>query len=99
MSSSSCMGDLRNTIVYVMHDHVQAMTMAERIVVLRDGEVQQIGTAMEIHSEPRNMFIAQFIGNPSMNVVPGSLRNSGQQSRLQVGDSEIEMAAGFAAER
>jgi ABC-type sugar transport system ATPase subunit len=91
-------GALRNTIIYVTHDQVEAMTMAERIVVLRDGKVQQIGTAMEIYSEPRNMFIAQFIGSPSMNMVPGSLRRRGQDCKLQVGDSDIEMAAGFAAD-
>ena len=55
------------TMIYVTHDQVEAMTMADRIVVLRDGRVEQIGTPMDLYSNPHNRFVASFIGSPSMN--------------------------------
>ena len=55
------------TMVYVTHDQVEAMTLADKIVVLKDGEVQQIGTPMDLYHNPANMFVASFIGSPSMN--------------------------------
>ncbi len=60
------------TMVYVTHDQVEAMTLADRIVVLRDGRVEQVGPPMELYSEPRNVFVAQFIGSPKMNLLPPS---------------------------
>ena len=54
-------------MIYVTHDQVEAMTMADRIVVLRDGRVEQIGTPMDLYSNPHNRFVASFIGSPSMN--------------------------------
>ncbi len=59
--------DLNATTVYVTHDQVEAMTMADRIVVLKDGEIQQIGTPMELYNKPYNLFVAGFIGAPQMN--------------------------------
>lgn len=61
------------TSVYVTHDQVEAMTMADRIVVMRDGEVQQIGSPIEIFEEPSNIFVAGFIGSPGMNLVKARL--------------------------
>ncbi|MBB4121964.1 ABC transporter ATP-binding protein [Martelella radicis] len=55
------------TMIYVTHDQVEAMTLADRIVVLKDGEVQQVGSPMELYHEPANLFVAGFIGSPSMN--------------------------------
>ena len=69
---------LKTTTVYVTHDQVEAMTMADRIVVMRDGVVEQIGTPLALYDHPRNLFVAQFIGSPSMNVIPGTLHVSGQ---------------------
>ena len=66
---------LRNTMIYVTHDQIEAMTLADRIVVLRDGIVEQIGTPRELDEAPRNLFVAQFIGSPKMNVLPaGAVR-------------------------
>jgi multiple sugar transport system ATP-binding protein len=65
---------LKTTTVYVTHDQIEAMTMADRIVVMHDGIVEQIGTPLELFDRPRNLFVAQFIGSPAMNVQPGTLR-------------------------
>ena len=65
------------TMIYVTHDQVEAMTLADRIVVLRDGNVEQVGTPMDLYHTPANLFVAQFIGSPSMNIVPASASASG----------------------
>jgi multiple sugar transport system ATP-binding protein len=62
---------LKTTTVYVTHDQIEAMTMADRIVVMHDGIVEQIGTPLELFDHPQNLFVAQFIGSPSMNVLQG----------------------------
>ena len=56
------------TMIYVTHDQVEAMTMADRIVVLKDGEIQQVGTPKELYDQPQSLFVAQFIGSPKMNI-------------------------------
>ena len=66
---------LNATTIYVTHDQTEAMTMADRIVVMRDGYIQQIGTPMEIYQHPRNLFVASFIGSPAMNVLRGIYDN------------------------
>ncbi|CCN38340.1 Maltodextrin import ATP-binding protein msmX [Vibrio nigripulchritudo SO65] len=60
---------LQTTIVYVTHDQIEAMTLADRIAVMKDGEVQQLGTPKEIYNQPNNLFVAGFMGSPSMNFV------------------------------
>ncbi|HSW21579.1 MAG TPA: sn-glycerol-3-phosphate ABC transporter ATP-binding protein UgpC [Burkholderiaceae bacterium] len=65
---------LKTTTIYVTHDQIEAMTMADRIVVMRDGIVEQIGTPLELFDKPDNLFVAQFIGSPAMNVLAGTLR-------------------------
>src|SRR5687767_2367848 len=67
---------LKTTTVYVTHDQIEAMTMADRIVVMHDGIVEQIGTPLELFDRPRNLFVAQFIGSPAMNVLAGTLRTA-----------------------
>jgi len=64
---------LGTTVVYVTHDQVEAMTMGTRIVIMKDGEVQQVGRPMEIYRRPRNLFVAGFIGSPAMNCFPARL--------------------------
>ena len=64
---------LRTTIVYVTHDQIEAMTMADRIVVMNQGRVEQYGTPLELFDRPANLFVARFIGSPSMNLVDCSL--------------------------
>lgn len=61
--------DLGATTIYVTHDQVEAMTLADRVVVLRDGVIEQVGTPLELYDKPANQFVAQFIGTPQMNVV------------------------------
>jgi len=67
------------TMVYVTHDQIEAMTMADRIVVMRDGLIEQVGTPIELYEQPANIFVAQFIGSPSMNILNGTLDRSGFQ--------------------
>jgi len=67
--------NLGTTTVYVTHDQTEAMTLGQRVAVLRKGEVQQIGTPRELYAEPRNLFVAGFIGSPAMNFVPGEIRD------------------------
>ncbi|WP_186209164.1 ABC transporter ATP-binding protein [Burkholderia gladioli] len=96
---------LRNTIVYVTHDQVEAMTLGDRIAVMRNGSVQQFGTPDDIYERPANMFVAGFIGSPAMNMLPAVLTdNAGQRqiglrsplgdTRLTVPSSCIGMSAG-----
>jgi multiple sugar transport system ATP-binding protein len=68
---------LKTTTVYVTHDQIEAMTMADRIVVMHDGVVEQIGTPLELFDRPGNLFVAQFIGSPAMNVFQGTVDNDG----------------------
>src|ERR1700756_1488677 len=62
--------ETRNTAIYVTHDQVEAMTMADRIVILNDGKIEQIGSPIEVYSRPANKFVAGFIGSPQMNFIP-----------------------------
>ena len=64
---------LGTTSVYVTHDQVEAMTMGHRITVLRDGKIQQVGTPQEVYEQPANVFVAQFIGTPPMNLLPATI--------------------------
>ncbi|WP_448378967.1 ABC transporter ATP-binding protein [Fervidobacterium sp.] len=64
---------LEATIVYVTHDQVEAMTMADKIVIMKDGVIQQIGSPYEVYNRPANIFVAGFIGSPSMNFIPGKI--------------------------
>jgi len=64
---------LKTTTVYVTHDQIEAMTMADRIVVMHDGNVEQIGTPLELYDRPANIFVAEFIGSPGMNMLAGTL--------------------------
>ncbi|HXR55544.1 MAG TPA: sn-glycerol-3-phosphate ABC transporter ATP-binding protein UgpC [Casimicrobiaceae bacterium] len=68
---------LRTTSIYVTHDQIEAMTMADRIVVMRDGVVEQSGNALDLYDRPVNTFVAAFIGSPAMNLVPGVARVNG----------------------
>jgi multiple sugar transport system ATP-binding protein len=70
---------LNATMIYVTHDQIEALTLADRIVVMSMGHVQQIGTPLEIYSDPNNVFVASFIGNPPMNFVKGEISSSGDQ--------------------
>src|SRR5712691_3951456 len=68
---------LKTTTIYVTHDQVEAMTMADRIAVVNDGRVEQFGAPLELYDRPANLFVAQFIGSPAMNIVAGALERTG----------------------
>ncbi len=67
---------LGSTMVYVTHDQVEAMTMADQIVVLNEGRIEQVGSPVELYAQPRNLFVAHFIGAPQMNTVKGIVRGN-----------------------
>lgn len=73
---------LGSTIIYVTHDQVEAMTLADRIVVLNKGHVEQVGTPLELYDHPANEFVAQFIGSPKMNLLPAMLVQAGETSSV-----------------
>ncbi len=68
---------LKTTTVYVTHDQVEAMTMGDRIAILKDGDLQQVGSPLEVYEQPANMFVASFIGTPPMNLVPARIVDGG----------------------
>ncbi len=68
---------LQATVVYVTHDQVEAMTMGDRIVVMSDGIVQQVGSPLDLYNRPANRFVAGFIGSPAMNFIPLFSMDSG----------------------
>jgi multiple sugar transport system ATP-binding protein len=74
---------LKTTSVYVTHDQIEAMTMADNIVVMRDGLVEQTGSPLELYDHPANQFVAGFIGSPAMNFLPGVVRRSGGSARVE----------------
>ncbi|MFO1139254.1 MAG: sn-glycerol-3-phosphate ABC transporter ATP-binding protein UgpC [Paracoccus sp. (in: a-proteobacteria)] len=71
---------LKTTTVYVTHDQIEAMTMADKIVVMHDGIVEQVGAPLELYDRPDNLFVAGFIGSPAMNMIPGTLEEEGFRS-------------------
>jgi multiple sugar transport system ATP-binding protein len=76
------------SIVYVTHDQIEAMTLGTRIVVLNQGVIQQIGTPAEIYERPANLFVADFMGSPPMNLVPGHFTLDGETGTLHFGDGK-----------
>ncbi|HQZ13833.1 MAG TPA: ABC transporter ATP-binding protein [Devosia sp.] len=79
------------TMIYVTHDQVEAMTMADRIVVLKDGIVQQVGTPMELYENPQSLFVAQFIGSPKMNMFTGADAQKFQATTVGVRPEHLEI--------
>lgn len=88
---------LKTTIIYVTHDQIEAMTMADKIVVMRDGRIEQTGSPLELYDRPANSFVAGFIGSPSMNFVPGVLEAGGNvrvNDAISLSAPETSHAAG-----
>jgi multiple sugar transport system ATP-binding protein len=81
---------IERTTIYVTHDQIEAMTMASRIVVMKDGYIQQIGSPIEIYNDPANVFVGSFIGTPAMNFLHGKLSGSGL---FQVGSASFKIPA------
>jgi multiple sugar transport system ATP-binding protein len=76
---------LKTTMVYVTHDQVEAMTLADRIVVLSVGKIEQVGSPLELYEHPRNLFVAGFIGSPKMNFIPATVIQAGATEALVQG--------------
>ena len=94
---------LKTTTVYVTHDQIEAMTLADRVVVMNAGRIQQVGTPTDIYNSPANTFVASFIGSPAMNLVEGELRNgvfSGAGVRVEGLPTSVsgQITLGFRAE-
>ena len=87
---------LKTTVVYVTHDQIEAMTMADRIVVMHDGRVEQIGEPLELYDHPNNLFVAQFIGSPAMNIVNGTLRQANGSAYVET-DGGVRWPVGHRA--
>ncbi|MBG0788963.1 MAG: sn-glycerol-3-phosphate ABC transporter ATP-binding protein UgpC [Desulfovibrionaceae bacterium] len=88
---------LATTTIYVTHDQTEAMTLADRIVILKDGAIQQVGTPIEVFEDPDNAFVGRFIGNPPMNILKGVYRESGGNRCAMVGKSCFPVVEGKAA--
>ena len=77
---------LKTTSIYVTHDQIEAMTMGDQIVVMRDGRIEQKGSPLDLYDMPANQFVAGFIGSPAMNFLPGKLLVSGGQCQVELND-------------
>jgi multiple sugar transport system ATP-binding protein len=84
--------DLGNTMIYVTHDQVEAMTMADKIVVLNSGVIEQVGAPLDLYNHPLNRFVAGFIGSPKMNFIEGKLEAmDGSGAKLRAAGAEIAL--------
>ncbi|KKX33146.1 sn-glycerol-3-phosphate ABC transporter ATP-binding protein UgpC [Rhizobium sp. LC145] len=77
---------VKTTSIYVTHDQIEAMTLADRVVVLNQGRVEQQGTPMELYRKPANLFVAAFIGSPAMNILDGTVEADGGEPAARLGD-------------
>ena len=82
-----------STMIYVTHDQVEAMTLADRIVVLANKGIAQVGSPLDLYETPDNEFVAQFIGSPSMNLLPGEIIETGAQTKVQLDGEGIAISA------
>jgi multiple sugar transport system ATP-binding protein len=87
--------DLGATTIYVTHDQVEALTMSDVIVVMKDGVIAQQGTPHELYHEPANLFVAEFIGDPKINLLPGHIGGDAQGPRAMFADFSMPIAEGF----
>jgi alpha-glucoside transport system ATP-binding protein len=81
------------TMIYVTHDQVEAMTLATRIVVLANQGIAQVGTPLELYDTPGNEFVAQFIGSPAMNLLPGKIVATGAQTKVQLDNGGVAVSS------
>ena len=77
---------LKTTSIYVTHDQIEAMTMGDKIVVMRDGRIEQTGGPLDLYDNPANQFVAGFIGSPAMNFLPGTLRRTASAAHVELTD-------------
>ncbi|HVM36298.1 MAG TPA: sn-glycerol-3-phosphate ABC transporter ATP-binding protein UgpC [Actinomycetota bacterium] len=91
--------DLKVTTIYVTHDQVEAMTMGDRVAVMRKGKLQQVGSPKELFAHPYNLFVAGFIGSPSMNFVQTQLERNGGGLRVAIGGQSVDLHEGVLGNR
>src|SRR5581483_10053821 len=84
--------ELEVTTVYVTHDQIEAMTMGDRVAVMRKGVLQQVAPPEELYHRPRNMFVAGFIGSPAMNMLEATVVREGGATRIVAGELSIELS-------
>jgi len=87
--------ELKRTFIFVTHDQEEAMTLADRIVVMRGGEIEQVGSPMDVYSNPVSYFVADFFGSPSMNLVAGEISHEGGRSRFRSATLSVELTDNF----
>jgi multiple sugar transport system ATP-binding protein len=87
--------ELRRTFIFVTHDQEEAMTLADRIVVMRGGAIEQVGSPMQIYTEPVSLFVADFFGSPSMNLVEGEVAADGEGLRFRAPAFSLTLPARF----
>ncbi|NKX45354.1 ABC transporter ATP-binding protein [Roseicyclus persicicus] len=83
---------LKTTMIYVTHDQVEAMTMADKIVVLRAGHIEQVGSPLELYRAPRNLFVAGFIGSPKMNLIGGAIAKQHDAATIGIRPEHISVS-------
>jgi multiple sugar transport system ATP-binding protein len=86
---------LGTTFIYVTHDQVEAMTMATRIAVMKDGVLQQVGAPQELYDRPSNVFVAGFIGSPAMNFFPARVKGQGEEMHLDIDSFQVPVPASW----
>jgi multiple sugar transport system ATP-binding protein len=91
--------ELGTTTIYVTHDQVEAMTMGDRVAVMRKGELQQMDEPQKLYSDPANLFVASFIGSPAMNIVEADLSRKNGTYTARIGDQELTIPQSIAAAR
>jgi multiple sugar transport system ATP-binding protein len=91
--------DLGTTTVYVTHDQVEAMTMGDRVAVMRKGELQQVAEPQELYDRPLNLFVGGFIGRPSMNLLEGTLERSNGGMTVSIGSQKVQLGERGLAQR
>lgn len=96
---ASIQQDLGVTTLYVTHDQVEAMTMGDRVAVIKDGVLQQVADPETLYHQPSNVFVAAFIGSPSMNLVEGMLTRDGENYAVTLGSQSLSVPASVIAER
>jgi multiple sugar transport system ATP-binding protein len=90
---SQLQSDLGTTTIYVTHDQTEAMTMGDRVAVMRKGELQQVAPPQELYDRPVNLFVGGFIGSPAMNVIEAKLERSGNDLVAQIGSNKLALGA------
>ena len=91
--------DVGVTTIYVTHDQVEAMTMGDRVAVMRKGELQQMADPQKLYDSPKNLFVASFIGSPAMNIFEGTIERSGDALTVKLGAQELPVPSDVAQRR